>query len=141
MNPYYFQVTAALLKWLMESLSKCKSQECLQLYVNALQNTQNSKLAQLLFMLLEDNCHAGKRAIKIFPPSFFKCWSILILCFLYHKNTWTLGQPTENARGRKQVAIAAMKGLAAMKVDEVFDVMDKHMKLEGGVRKMFIFSS
>ena len=60
MSPYYFQVTAALLKWLMESLSKCKSQECLQLYVNALQNTQNSKLAQLLFMLLEDNCHAGK---------------------------------------------------------------------------------
>ena len=45
---------------------------------------------------------------------------------------------TKNSRGRKQVAIAAMKGLATMKVDEVFDKMDKHLKLEGGVRKIML---
>ena len=56
---FIFQVTASLLKWLIESLSKCNSPECLQLYVNALKNTHNEKLAPLLFNLVEDNCRTG----------------------------------------------------------------------------------
>ena len=56
----FFQASALLLKWLIDSLSKCKSADCVELYVNSLQNTQNVKLVPVLLSLVEDNSRNGK---------------------------------------------------------------------------------
>ena len=83
-----FQPT--LLKWLIESISKCQSSECLLLHVNALQNSQHRRVAPLLINLLEDNC---------LPSS---------------------DKSAKNAILRRKIAVAAIKGLLAMDVDKVF---------------------
>ena len=83
-----FQPT--LLKWLIESISKCQSSECLLLHVNALQNSQHRRVAPLLINLLEDNS---------LPSS---------------------DQSAKNAILRRKIAVAAIKGLLAMDVDKVF---------------------
>ena len=94
-----FQPT--LLKWLIESISKCQSSECLLLHVNALQNSQHRRVAPLLINLLEDNS---------LPSS---------------------DQNAKNAILRRKIAVAAIKGLLAMDVDKVFaDInREKHHKL------------
>ena len=86
---YLFQ--PKLLKWLIESISKCQSSECLLLHVNALQNSQHRRVAPLLINLLEDNC---------LPST--------------DKNA-------KNALLRRKIAVAAIKGLLSMDVDKVFD--------------------
>ena len=48
------------------------------------------------------------------------------------------GQSSKKAKGRRKVAIAAMKGLAAMKVDEVFTILDNQLKKKGMVSIEFL---
>lgn len=47
------------------------------------------------------------------------------------------GQSSKKAKGRRKVAIAAMKGLAAMEVDKVFTILDNQLKKKGMVRINF----
>ena len=51
------------------------------------------------------------------------------------------GQSSKKAKGRRKVAIAAMKGLAAMKVDEVFEILNNQLKKKGMVRiQLFVIT-
>ena len=125
------------MKWLIESLAKCRSPDCLGLFVNSLQNTQNAKLAPILLNLVEDNSRKGRSFLFILNALFLiaNLDSVSECKWMLNDNISDERIDAKKAKDRRLVAIAAMKGLAEMPANDIITAIDGNANVEGAVSK------
>ena len=122
---------------MIESLAKCRSPDCLGLFVNSLQNTQNAKLAPILLNLVEDNGRKGRSFLFILNALFLiaNLDSVSECKWMLNDNISDERIDAKKAKDRRLVAIAAMKGLAEMPANDIINAIDGNANVEGAVSK------